>query len=90
MRDLFFLLMILNNYEAKSDKIMARYEDIQSWVKEKYGFSVKTCWIAHMKEKHGLSPRKSWNRKNSDFRLNPCPEKVEEAITEAMYHFKMI
>jgi len=29
---------------------MATYNQIQEWIKEKYGFTVKTCWIAHAKE----------------------------------------
>ena len=34
---------------------MATYKEIQAYVKEKYGFQPKTCWIAHMKEVCGIS-----------------------------------
>lgn len=32
---------------------MATYKEIQQYVKLKYGFTPKTCWIAHMKEMYG-------------------------------------
>lgn len=31
---------------------MGAYKAIQDFVKQ-HGISIKTCWIAHMKEKHG-------------------------------------
>ena len=27
-----------------------KYRQIQDWVKAEYGFTPKTCWIAHCKE----------------------------------------
>jgi len=41
---------------------MATYGEIQSYIKNKYGYIVKGCWIAHVKEMVGLdvkiSPRR--------------------------------
>ena len=37
---------------------MTTYKNIQEWVKMNYGFTVKTCWIAHVKEMCGLKLRK--------------------------------
>jgi hypothetical protein len=38
---------------------MATYEQIQDYVRKKYGFIPKTCWIAHVKEMCGLQMRKA-------------------------------
>jgi len=68
---------------------MATYEQIQEWVKINEGFSVKTCWIAHMKELCGLNPRRS-PRRLGEKRTNPCPENKKPAIKKAFRHFGMI
>jgi hypothetical protein len=40
---------------------MATYKEIQSWVKQNYGFVPKTCWITDMNEKTGLLLRRAHN-----------------------------
>ncbi|MDO5096775.1 MAG: hypothetical protein Q4D65_09450 [Peptostreptococcaceae bacterium] len=41
---------------------MATYKQIQEYIKKEFGFSCKSCWIAHMKELCNLpvqmSPRR--------------------------------
>lgn len=69
---------------------MGIYERIQGYVKSKYGYSVKTCWIAHVKEMCGLKPRVASNRLNRDHRCNPCPTEKVESIREALRHLGMI
>ncbi len=69
---------------------MATYSKIQEYVKINYDFSVKTCWIAHMKELHGLPVRVAYNRINTDLRENPCPFNKQGAITSAFKYFDMI
>ncbi|OIJ22018.1 hypothetical protein BKP45_04900 [Anaerobacillus alkalidiazotrophicus] len=69
---------------------MATYVQIQQYVKHKYGYIPKTCWIAHMKEVCGLKPKTSHNRHSSNNRINPCPSNKEEHIKDAFKHFKMI
>ena len=68
---------------------MATYSEIQSWVKAKYGFCPKTCWIAHCKELAGLPVQRAPNRID-DRRAVPCPEAKQCAIMQAFRHFKMI
>ena len=60
---------------------MATYKDIQNYIKEKYGRTVKTCWIAHMKELYGLNPAIAQNRLSENARTNPCPEKIRGLIS---------
>ena len=68
---------------------MATYKEIQSWVKQNYGFVPKTCWIAEVKEQAGLPVRKAHNRQGAE-RVYSCPREKAEAIRAAMSHFGMI
>ncbi len=69
---------------------MATYKQIQEYVKSYYGFSPKSCWIAHVKEMNGLQPRVSYRRYDSKIRQVPCPTDKMKPIQEAMRHFGMI
>lgn len=66
------------------------YKKIIAYTKETYGCMVKTCWIADMKERHGLPVRKASNRIDPNVRTNPCPDKYAEIISDAFRHFNMI
>ena len=67
---------------------MATYKEIQDFVKEKFGFTPKTCWIADVKEQCGLKVRKAWNRQGKQ-RQVPCPKQKVKAIKAALRHFDM-
>jgi len=69
---------------------VATYKDIQDYIKQRYGYSCKSCWIAHMKEVCGLNPRESHNRYDSNARTNPCPKDNQKHLIEAFKHFGMI
>jgi len=69
---------------------MATYKQIQEYVKDKYGFVVKTCWIADVKEQCGLNPKASPNRISATSRKNPCPPEKVGVIKEALKHYNMI
>ncbi len=69
---------------------MVTYKDIQIYVKEKYNISIKTCWIAHMKEVCDLKPKISPNRINVNKRKYPCPEDKQEIVLEAFREVKWI
>ena len=51
---------------------MATYKQMQEDIREREGHSVKTCWIAHVKEINGLQPRKAPNRKTKEGLINRC------------------
>lgn len=68
---------------------MATYKQIQAWVAQHYGFTPKTCWIAHVKEMVGLAPRRAPNRKGPG-RVRPCPPDKVEPIRAALKHFGML
>ncbi|TDR16746.1 hypothetical protein C8D91_2652 [Marinicella litoralis] len=76
-------IKIINN------KTMATYKQIQNDVKINNNKSVKTCWIAHVKELNGLNPRRAFNRK-SNKRVYECPDDKRLIIEESMMRFGML
>ena len=69
---------------------MATYSQIQDYIKNKYGISVKTCWIAHVKELMGINKRIANNRINPASRVYPCPEDKKEMILDAFRYFGIV
>ena len=69
---------------------MATYKEIQDYIKDKYHISVKTCWIAHVKEMKGFYLRKAHNRKSHSVRKNPCPKSKISLIEDAMRKYRML
>ena len=67
---------------------MSSYQEIKNYVLQKYGYRVKSGWIAHAKEVYNVPVKKAPNRKGE--RLWPCPKKKLEVIKEAFEHFDMI
>lgn len=68
---------------------MATYKELQAYVREKYGYTPKTCWIAHVKELSGLPIRRAPNRQGPE-RVEPCPPQKQGHIQEALDHFGML
>ena len=69
---------------------MGTVKNIQSYVKEHDGFVPKSCWIAHVKEMCGLSPKPAHNRKDKNIRQVPCPINKVDAIKKALQFYKLI
>ena len=69
---------------------MATYSQIQEDIRIRHSVSVKTCWIAHVKELNGVPLRVAPNRKRLDARVAPCPESIRPIIEESMRRFGMI
>jgi hypothetical protein len=69
---------------------MATYKQIQDDIKRHDGRTVKTCWIAHVKELNGLKLRKAPNRKSSSKREVPCPDEFRPIIESSMRKFGML
>ncbi|MDR2194110.1 MAG: hypothetical protein LBP19_06550 [Treponema sp.] len=59
------------------------YKAVIEWVKKNKGYTVKTCWIAHVKEQMGYPMREAPNR-NGLKRVNPCPPSKADGIQEAL------
>lgn len=69
---------------------MATYKQIQKYIREKHGFIIQTCWIAHVKELCNLNPRTAPNRHAADIRTKPCPENKIDIIKNAFKYFGML
>lgn len=69
---------------------MARYKDVQEYVRATDGFVPKSCWIAEVLSEHGLTRSVAPNRRDGAPRLHPCPEKKRPAIERALRHFGTI
>ena len=69
---------------------MATYKDIQEDVRKRHGRTVKSCWIAHVKEFNGLKPGISSNRISKTKREVPCPPKFRPIIEESMKRLGML
>jgi len=69
---------------------LGTYKQIQEYIKEEYGVTVKTCWIADLKEEYDLKTREAYNRIDYNKRTNPCPERHREKIVSTFRFFGMI
>ncbi len=69
---------------------MATYKDIQNDIRSRHDRTVKTCWIAHVKELNGLQPKQAPNRHSPNQRVHPCPDFARPWIEDSMRRFGMI
>lgn len=69
----------------------ASNQEIQDWVKEKYGFHISHLNIAKTKRKCGIIERQNYNLPKSEESRSPeTPKEKEKAVIEAFRHFRMI
>ena len=69
---------------------MATYAQIQDDIRKRYGRTVKTCWIAHVKELNGLDLRAAPNRQSATSRVAPCPPEWRPVIEDSMRRLGML
>jgi hypothetical protein len=69
---------------------MATYKQIQEDVLAHCKRSVKSCWIAHVKELNGLSVRLAPNRRSTTTRMVPCPDEIRPLIEQSMLRLGML
>ena len=69
---------------------MPTYKDIQNDIRKRNGITVKTCWIAHVKELNGLKPRVAPNRHSKTKRKVPCPDRYRPIIEESMRRLNIL
>ena len=71
-----------------ADYLEVNPREIQSYIKNKYGYIAKTCWIAHVKEMSGLNVEISPRRIYVNKRKVPYPENKIEPAGNAFRHFR--
>ena len=78
--------MNLTSAESKTT-----YNAIKEYVMEHTGLNVSYLYIAQIKQKYGIIERENYNKPESANSRQPhCPLTKEQAITDALQHFKMI
>ena len=69
----------------------ATYGEIKKFVLDKYGLKVSSLYIAQLKRKCGIEVREHYNKSKKESQVIPqCTPEKEEAIMDALKHFKMI
>ena len=71
--------------------VSGTYEQIKSYVYDKYGLKVSTLYIAQVKKKCGLDVGEAYMKpKNPNSLVPHCPPEKEKAIKNALIHFGML
>ncbi|HEU3718615.1 23S rRNA (uracil(1939)-C(5))-methyltransferase RlmD [Streptococcus pneumoniae] len=81
----------LDEMDLTSAESKATYAQIKEYVWNKFELKVSTLYIAQIKKKCGIELRKHYNKSKKDKQIIPqCTPEKEEAIMDALRHFKMI
>lgn len=81
----------MDELDLTSSESKATYEEIKDYVFERYGLKVSSLNIAQVKTKCGIIERMNYNNPKSEQTKQPqCTKDKEEAIMNALRHFKMI
>lgn len=69
----------------------ATYPEIKARVLKQTGLRVSSLYISQVKQKCGIIERENYHKAKSENAKQPqCPKEKEDAIVEALKHFKMI
>ena len=81
----------LDELDLTSAESKATYAQIKEYILEKFGLKVPTLYIAQIKKKCGIALRENYNKSKKEKQIIPqCTLEKEEAIMDALRHFKMI
>ena len=64
--------------------IIPTYTQIENYVKSKFGYSPKPCWVADVKRQMGYNIKIAHNRENENSIKNKCPKNKINDIKEAI------
>ena len=81
----------LDELDLTSAESKATYAQIKEYILEKFNLKVSTLYIAQIKKKCGIVLREHYNKSKKEKQVIPqCTLEKEEAIMDALRHFKMI
>ncbi|VUW92136.1 23S rRNA (uracil-C(5))-methyltransferase RlmCD [Streptococcus constellatus] len=81
----------LDELDLTSAESKATYAQIKEYILEKFNLKVSTLYIAQIKKKCGIELREHYNKSKKEKQVIPqCTPEKEEAIMDALRHFKMI
>ena len=68
----------------------ATYQNIKDYVFEKFGLKVSSLYISQVKTKCGIIERENYNKGKEGQQVPQCPKEKEDAIMDALRHFRMM
>ena len=81
----------LDELDLTSAESKATYAQVKEYVWNKFQLKVPTLYIAQIKRKCGIELREHYNKSKKEKQIIPqCTPEKEEAIMDALRHFKMI
>ena len=81
----------LDELDLTSAESKASYAQIKEYILEKFDLKVSILYIAQIKKKCGIVLREHYNKSKKEKQVIPqCTPEKEEAIMDALRHFKMI
>lgn len=81
----------MDDLDITASESKATYEEIKDYVLKKNDMKISNLYISKIKRKCGLEVGKNYNVSKKENLIVPnCPPEKEEAIREALEHFKMI
>ena len=81
----------MDELDVTAAESKATYNEIQDYVWEHHQLKVSNLYIAQVKQKYGIIERENYHKaKNENAKQPKCPKEKEDAIVEALKHFKMI
>lgn len=81
----------LDELDLTSAESKATYAQIKEYILKKFDLKVLTLYIAQIKKKCGIVLREHYNKSKKEKQVIPqCTPEKEEAIMDALKHFKMI
>ena len=81
----------MDELDVTAAESKATYNEIRDYVWEHYQLKVSNLYIAQVKQKYGIIERENYHKaKNENAKQSKCPKEKEDAIVEALKHFKMI
>ncbi len=80
----------LDEFDLTSAESKATYQEIKDYVLYKFGLKVSTLYISQVKAKCGIIERENYNKGKEGHRVPKCPKEKEDAIMDALRHFRMV
>ena len=81
----------MDELDVTAAESKATYNEIRDHVWEHHQLKVSNLYIAQVKQKYGIIERENYHKaKNENAKQPQCPKEKEDAIVEALKHFKMI
>ncbi len=80
----------LSELDITAAETKATYQGIKDYVLEKHGLKVSTLYISQVKAKCGIIERECYNKGEGKSRVPQCTKEKEDAIMDALKHFRMV